>query len=63
MSRPATWHEGFSYPLLGDVPVSQLYPPPAPGTTVYYQLWHTSPGDCTASGFNFSNAIAITWQP
>lgn len=65
VSRPNTWHEGFYYPLLGDVPVSQLNPPPTPGSTVYYQLWHTSPGAsfCTPSAFNFSNAVGITWQP
>ena len=33
-----------------------------PGATLFYQWWYRDPSDSCGGGFNFSNAVAVTWQ-
>ena len=33
-----------------------------PGATLFYQWWYRDPSDPCGGGFNFSNAVAVTWQ-
>lgn len=65
VDRGQTWAEGFYYPLVGDVRLSQLGNVTSPGTTAYYQVWYAAPSVsyCTPATYNYSNAIAITWRP
>jgi hypothetical protein len=53
-----------SYPTGADAPVSVKGMIPAAGGTRYYQCWYRNAAVfCTASTFNLTNGIAITWTP
>jgi hypothetical protein len=49
---------------LGDTPISVRGMIPANGGTFFYQAWYRNVASfCTPSGFNLTNAIAVTWAP
>lgn len=53
-----------NYPALGQTPISAFNQALQPGDVRYYQAWYRdSASFCTASTFNLSNALKVTWAP
>ncbi len=53
-----------AYPQAGDQDVSVRGAVPASGAVRYYQLWYRNAAAfCTASTFNLSNGLRVTWLP
>lgn len=52
------------YPAFGQIPISDFQQALQPGDVRYYQAWYRdSASFCTASTFNLSNALKVTWTP
>lgn len=52
-----------TYPAAGDVAISLRGAVPASGGTRYYQAWYRNVAGPCGSGYDLTNAIAVTWAP
>jgi hypothetical protein len=51
------------HPGPGDLPIA-LHGQASSGATRFYQAWYRDAASfCTASTFNTTNAVRVTWQP
>ena len=55
---------GSTFPQVGDGAISVRGAIPASGTVRYYQVWYRNAAAfCSASTFNLTNGVGITWAP